>query len=185
VGSMPNGVGPHTITLPARVKSVKSIFGTFISTDQMGSSTHFDTSVFQSANLSKYRFEIGSVRYPQTDVNAATQENQAELQKAWGKLGDYSHEQPYNMKHTENIQGARNGTTPALSLLSAYFVGYDFEAFQRVALEAGINTADRSLPINFIAERSGATINATRCDFFILSDAIYYINLDGTISVSV
>tara|TARA_R110001599_G_scaffold13713_3_gene61281 strand:+ start:3949 stop:5487 length:1539 start_codon:yes stop_codon:yes gene_type:complete len=185
VGSMPNNVGPHTITLPARVKSVKSIFGTFISTDQMGSSTHFDTSVFQSANLSKYRFEIGSVRYPQTDVNAATQENQAELQKAWGKLGDYSHEQPYNMKHTENIQQERNGTTPALSLLSAYFVGYDFEAFQRVALEAGINTADRSLPINFIAERSAATIVATRCDFFILSDAIYYINLDGTISVSV
>ena len=69
--------------------------------------------------------------------------------------------------------------------VSAYMLGYDFEAFQRVALEAGINTADRSLPINFICERHRAVTNATRADFYVLTDAIYYINLDGTVSVSV
>ena len=184
VGNLPAGIGPHTITLPARVKSVKSIFGTFIDSTQMGVNTGYDTSVFQRANLNRYRFEIGSVRYPQTDVNAGTQENQAELQKAWGKLGDYSHQQPYQFKHTLNDSTPRLDASSSEALLSAYFIGYDFEAFQRVALEAGINTSDRSLPINFICEKTaGGTIS--RADFFILCDAIYYINLDGTVSVSV
>lgn len=185
VGSMPANAGPHTITLPARVKSVKSIFGTFIDSTQMGNNANFDTSVFQNAKLTSYRFEIGSVRYPQTDVDAGSVENDVELQKAWGKLGDYSHQQAYTLKHTLNDEDPRDGESMTTSLLSSYFVGYDFEAFQRVALEAGINTADRSLPINFIGSRSGATTNATRCDFYVLCDAIFYINVDGTASVSI
>tara|TARA_R110000803_G_scaffold11657_2_gene34696 strand:+ start:11432 stop:12946 length:1515 start_codon:yes stop_codon:yes gene_type:complete len=186
VGDMPAGAGPHTITLPARVKSVKSIFGSFIDSGQMGSANNFDTSVFQSAFLDSYRFEIGSVRYPQTDVDANSEENFVELQKAFGKLGDFSHQQAYAAKHTLNDNTARDGSDVVKALLSAYTIGYDFEAFQRVALESGINTADRSLPINFIAQRTQATGgNATRCDFYVLTDAIYYINLDGTVSVSV
>jgi hypothetical protein len=185
VGELPTGQGPHTITIPARVKSVKSIFGTFIDSTQVGGTGEYDTSVFQHANLDTYRFEIGSVRYPQTDVKASSVENEVELQKAWGRLGDYNHQQSYSNKHTQNAQEHRNGTSYAKSLLSAYSIGYDFEAFQRVALEAGINTADRSLPINFICTKSGATNNTTRADFFVLTDAIYYINLDGTVSVSI
>jgi hypothetical protein len=186
VGSMPAGAGPHTITIPARVKSVKSIFGTFIDSTLMGANSTFDTSVFQCANLSSYRFEIGSVRYPQTDVSANTVENQAELQKAWGKLGDYQHQQAYSLKHTENVESDRDGGDWYGATLSAYFIGYDFEAFQRVALEAGINTADRSLPINFIGSKTAAgTTHPTRCDFYVLTDAIFYINIDGTASVSV
>lgn len=184
-GNLPAGTGPHTITLPARVKSVKSIFGTFIDSTQMGSNANYDTSVFQTGALSKYRFEIGSVRYPQTDVSANTSENEVELMKAWGKLGDYSHQQAFSRKHLLNVQTARDGDTLQNSTLSAYTIGYDFEAFQRVALESGINTADRSLPINFICEKSAETDEATRADFFVLTDAIFYINLDGTASVSV
>jgi hypothetical protein len=184
-GNIPAGTGPHTITLPARVKSVKSIFGTFIDSTQMGSNTCYDTSVFQSAFINKYRFEIGSVRYPQTDVAASTVENEVELMKAFGKLGDYSHQQAYGQKHLLNVQTLRDGKTLQKSTLSAYTVGYDFEAFQRVALESGINTADRSLPINFICEKSAETQQPTRADFFVLTDAIFYINLDGTASVSV
>lgn len=184
-GNLPLGTGPHTITLPARVKSVKSIFGTFIEASQMGSNANFDTSVFQSAFLKSYRFEIGSVRYPQTDVACNTTENSVELMKAWGKLGDYSHQQAFAKKHVQNHETERDGSTLQKSTLSAYTIGYDFEAFQRVALESGINTADRSLPINFICERSEASTEATRADFYVLTDAIFYINLDGTASVSV
>lgn len=184
-GNLPVGQGPHTLTLPARVKSVKSIFGTFIDSTQVGVKSNFDSSVFQNANLSKYRFEIGSVRYPQTDVSANTRENEVELQKAWGKLGDYSHQTAYAYKHTLNSESARTGLSVPSATLSAFFVGYDFEAFQRVALESGINTADRSLPINFICERSGDTAYPTRADFYVLTDAIFYINMDGTASVSV
>jgi len=184
-GNLPEGQGPHTITLPARVKSVKSIFGTFIESGQMGSANNFDTSVFQSAFLNKYRFEIGSVRYPQTDVKCDTAENEVELMKAWGKLGDYSHQQAFSRKHLVNDEDLRDGRTLQKSTLSAYTLGYDFEAFQRVALESGINTADRSLPINFICERSEDASAPTRADFYVLTDAIFYINLDGTASVSV
>mgnify|MGYP003654279067 CR=1 FL=1 len=105
--------------------------------------------------------------------------------KAFGKLGDYSHQQAFSRKHLLNTQDKRDGTTLQKSTLSAYSIGYDFEAFQRVALESGINTADRSLPINFICEKSASTTNATRGDFYVLTDAIFYINLDGTASVSV
>ena len=185
VGSLPVGQGPHTITIPARVKSVKSIFGTFIASDQVGQTNCFDTPVFQTSAISKFRFEIGSVRYPQTDVSADTEENFVELEKAFGKLGDYQHQQAYGPKHTLSKQAVRDGTTNHNSLLSAFTIGYDFEAFQRVALEAGINTADRSLPINFICEKNATTDQATRADFYVLTDAIYYINLDGTVSVSV
>ena len=185
-GQLPAGEGSHTLTLPARVKSVKSIFGTFIDSTQMGDNDKYDTSVFQNANIDSYRFEIGSVRYPQTDVKAATRENEVELQKAWGKLGDYSHQQAYQYKHTLNVETERDGLTLQKSTLSAFFVGYDFEAFQRVALESGINTADRSLPINFICTKAtGGTTAPTRADFFVLTDAIFYVNLDGTASVSV
>ena len=184
VGDLPAAASEYTITLPARVKSVKSIFGTFIDSTQMGVGNRYDTSVFQNANLTRYRFEIGSVRYPQTDVNTQTVENDVELQKAFGKLGDYSHQQAYSRKHVENIDSARGPEHLFNCLLSAFFVGYDFEAFQRVALEAGINTADRSLPINFVCNKN-ATTNSTRADFYVLTDAIYYINLDGTVSVSV
>ena len=159
-GEMPLGQGPHTITIPARVKSVKSIFGTFISSNQVGSNANYDTSVFQTAFLDRYRFEIGSVRYPQTDVDAGGSENELELQKAWGRLGDYAHQQAYSNKHLQNGEEPRNGANMEGSL-------------------------DRSLPINFIASRTTDSTHPTRCDFFVLTDAIYYINLDGTVSVSV
>jgi hypothetical protein len=70
--------------------------------------------------------------------------------------------------------------------LSAFFIGYDFEAFNRVMLEQGIDTASRSLPINLIIDKgdSGGTITH-RADVYVLCDAIFFINLDGTASVSV
>jgi hypothetical protein len=198
-GLLPSGGGQSTITLPARVKSVKSIFGTFINNSQVGTKDHYDTSVFHSSNITSFRFEIGSVRYPQTDITfSATNildqsEREAELDKAFGKIGDYQHQKAYSSKHTINNFGARDGGDFGKAHLSAFFVGYDFEAFQRVALEAGINTADRSLPINVIINRTATDVSspptaaqsvATRADFFVLVDAIFFINLDGTASVS-
>ena len=197
VGQLPIGVGPHTITLPARVKSVKSIFATFHRNSHYGvDAGGYSQSVFQNANMDNFRFEIGSVRYPQNDINckvnavldgtyqSAAPEFVTELQKAFGKLGDYQHQLAFNTKNLKNVQTPKQGLNNADSVVDAYVLGYDFEAFQRVALEAGINTADRSLPINFICSK-GATGAATRADFYVLTDAIYYINLDGTVSVSV
>ena len=199
-GNLTAGSSTDTITLPARVKSVKSIFGTFITNGQVGANTNFDTSVFQTGGITSFRFEIGSVRYPQTDVDCGTYktdgtvnirdplsgaQREAELEKAFGKIGDYQHQKAYGPVNTINVSALRSGTNYNTSCLSAFSIGYDFEAFQRVALEAGINTADRSLPINCIINRaSGVNLALMKADFYVLCDAIFFINLDGTASVS-
>lgn len=186
-GQLPAGASEYTLSLPARVKSIKSIFATFIDSVQRNAGTNYSVGVGHQPRLSSYRFEIGSVRYPQTDIKVNLENNAevcAELQKAFGKLGDYSHSScvsPLNMDNDEVVCN----NTPLNDRLSAFMLGYDFEAFQKVALESGINTADRSLPINFVCNKGVATTNATHADFYVLSDAIYYINLDGTVSVSV
>ena len=214
VGQIDAGIGPHTITLPARVKSVKSIFATFHDNATYGTNAGgYSQSVFQNALLSQFRFEIGSVRYPQNDIqcrmtgtdrgNTAgiadvirTEDTEflVELQKAFGKLGDYAHQLAFDRKNLMNVDRPMTGGAAGVydgTVISSYILGYDFEAFQRVALEAGINTADRSLPINFICSRYqalpavGGVAQQTRADFYVLTDAIYYINLDGTVSVSV
>ena len=178
----------YTISLPARVKSVKSIFGTFIRSDQVGNNANYDTSVFQRAGLTSFRFEIGSVRYPQTDVsfpdNNTQAQREAELDKAFGKIGDYQHQKAYSLKHVINDEGVRDGGNYHGACLSAFMVGYDMESFSRVLLENGVDTASRSLPINFICSKN-ATNGQSRADFYVLCDAIFYINLDGTASVSV
>lgn len=180
----PANVGPHTVSIPARVKSVKSIFATFIDNAHRNVNTSYDTSVFQRMNVSSFRFEIGSVRYPQKDVVTGS-ESIVELQKAFGKLGDYQHQHAYDLnEYIGNNGSERSCNTINEQKVSAFCIGYDFEAFQRVALEAGINTADRSLPINLIYSKDAAGV-VTHVDVFVLCDAIYYINLDGTVSVSV
>ena len=189
-GILGNAANQYTISLPARVKSVKSIFGTFINSTQVGSTTCYDSSVFQKAHIESFRFEIGSVRYPQTDIDCNGYDKQAqreaELDKAFGKIGDYQHQKAYSLKHTANNEGIRHGRTPEGSTLSAFFVGYDFESFNRVMLEQGIDTSSRSLPINVIINKgaSGGVVEH-RADFYVLCDAIFFINLDGTASVSV
>ena len=186
-GQLGAAASEYTITLPARVKSIKSIFNTFIDTTQSNSNTCWGTSVFQNAAITSYRFEIGSVRYPQSDVNTAPgqrNETTAELHKAFGRLGDYSHSSSVRPKHLENVETLREPLNIDACGLSGFCIGQDFESFQRVALESGINTADRSLPVNFIC-RKGATANTTNMDSWVLSDAIYFVNSDGTLNVSV
>jgi len=187
-GILGTAASSYTVALPARVKSVKSIFGTFLRSDQVGVNTGYDTSVFQRGNLTSFRFEIGSVRYPQTDVsfvgNSGQAQREAELDKAFGKIGDYQHQKAYSIQNTINDNGQRTGKDYHTSTLSSFFVGYDFEAFNRVMLEQGIDTSSRSLPINFICSK-GDSGGQMRGDFYVLCDAIFYINLDGTASVSV
>ena len=188
-GVLTAGLSTNTITLPARVKSVKSIFGTFISTANKNSAVAYNTGVFEDAELINYRFEVGSVRYPATDVQVQSTTGQSEayceLHKAFGKLGDYSHSSCVKPKHYTQVLPNHTATPLTLedNCLQAFMLGHDFEAFQKVALESGINTADRSLPINFICSKTAG--DAMTADFYVLSDAIYYINLDGTVSVSV
>jgi hypothetical protein len=62
--------------------------------------------------------------------------------------------------------------------------GLDLEAFQRVAIESGVNTADLALPMSLVLDT--ATLSSSQIvDCFVLADALFYINADGSMSVSV
>ena len=62
--------------------------------------------------------------------------------------------------------------------------GLDMEAFQRTAIESGVNTADRSTPITLLLNIGGANAEAINVDAFVAYDALYYIDSSGVISVA-
>jgi hypothetical protein len=104
-----------------------------------------------------------------------------ELAKAFGSVGGtkgmgrMSQVLAYRSEDAKIGQGEAHSFSP---------FGLDLEAFQRVAIESGVNTADRSLPISLILNYSQAP-TATNVDVYVLADALFYLNSDGSMSVSV
>jgi len=190
------------INIPARVKSMKSIF--FYSKGS-GADVFNTYSVGNGGtmDLAEYQLKIGSVVYPPTPVQCAGRGGKAhaesasqraeqlmELAKAWGNVGsnkglgmlttlNYG-----NTIETQAAGAAVNGLLDAGGPYSFCPYGLDLEAFQRVAIESGVNTADRSLPISLILSHNGNQA-AQNVDAYILADALFYINADGSMSVSV
>ena len=113
-----------------------------------------------------------------------------ELAKAWGNVGSTK-----GLGMLQSLNFARTVETEAVGAAVGGFLsgggqysfcpfGLDLEAFQRVAIESGVNTADRSLPISLILSHTGAQAAQT-LDAYVLADALFYINSDGSMSVSV
>ena len=65
-------------------------------------------------------------------------------------------------------------------------IAMDLESFQRTALESGVNTADRSLPISLLLNvQGGAGANeAFNIDAYVAYDSLYFIDSVGNIRVS-
>ena len=188
------------VNIPSRVKSIKSVFFTQQLNTQKASNSHFGVSESIPNNLSEYQFRIGSVVYPSTSVKldgtaGGTYTNKgeaySEYRKAFGTLGDYS-EGGVMLNADTYLAGvpstkasgvfASNETSlvPTLNPM-----GLDFEAFPKTALESGVNTADRSLPMSLELKRHSAAGFACNVDVWIMCDAIFYVNLDGSVSVSI
>ena len=194
-GAITATTGDQIINVPARVKSMKSIFFASGSTGNA-----FDTyGVGHGGNmkLHEYQLKIGSVVYPPTAIRAGFGDGVAgtngvyqnrsevvmELAKAWGNVGSTKGLGVLDSTTAYTIESAK-----AASDLPYRFApfGMDLEAFQRVAIESGVNTADRSLPISLILGYTTANLpTATNVDVFVLADALFYINGDGSMSVSV
>ena len=191
------------VNIPSRVKSIKSVFFTQQDNSHKAANNRFGVSESIPNNISEYQFRIGSVLYPSTSVKldgvaagagaGYTNKGEAysELRKAFGNLGDYSEGGVLLNKDTyfagtpstkTSTAFAANGQviTPSLCPL-----GLDFEAFPKTALESGVNTADRSLPMSLeIKKHSGAGLDVN-VDVWVMCDAIFYVNLDGSVSVSI
>ena len=104
-----------------------------------------------------------------------------ELAKAWGSVGSTKGLGKLNQVNYGRDENGEVGSGGAMSLTP---FGLDMEAFQRVAIESGVNTADRSLPISLILGFTEAP-TATKVDVYVLADALFYLNADGSMSVSV
>lgn len=205
-GNIPAGAtGNQVVNVPARRKSLKSLFFVGASTTYaaaFGAGAHaavMNLSYGGNFNMVDYQVKIGSVVYPPTAIDAQFQAgNQAfqraevlsELAKCWGTVssahgtGSLSTINAYTADCVvANMPVPAAAGAAANSLLFAPF-GLDLEAFQRVAIESGVNTASSSLPISLIINVGAGQAEAINVDCYVSYDSLYYIDETGSIRVS-
>ena len=201
------GAGNATINVPARVKSIKSIFFLLGNEAASTSSTQYSLSPSQHFNLSEFQFRVGSVNYPPSAVrgtldgvegvmgNSNRGEFYSELMKAFGSLGGAKTDSllsAYNYAQndgssgqTESLNASLSSGVPSLVAPCYTPFGMDFETFPREALESGVDTASRSLQTTLALTMAANTPANAVVDTFVLADALFFVNMDGSVSVSV
>ena len=189
----------HNLSIPAKIKSIKGILFTQQATTDKETRQMFGVSNSIPSALVSYQFRVGSVAYPPTPVRADKAANNyinkgeayQELRKLFGTLGDYQHggvllnSNTYLTATNATCNAGAAGATTAI--LNPF--GMSFESFPRTALESGVNSADRNLAVSLEIDRTGGAKPGgnpdIRIDAWCMSDAIFYVNLDGSVSVSV
>ena len=150
--------------------------------------------------MREYQLKVGSVMYPPTPiqaildnaagVSAGRGEAAAELAKCLGTLGSTHGTGVLSRINTYvndcDVGGMAGQSAPGGVMVSHQFspFGIDLEAFQRTAIESGVNTADRSLPISLIIDIGAAAAQAINVDAYVAYDSLYFIDSAGNISVS-
>jgi hypothetical protein len=212
-GNVPaGGQGNQSINVPARRKSLKSLFfvgqsQTFAAGAGAGNrSQSFNNSYGGHMTLTNYQIKIGSVVYPPTPVDCQFQgvaaavaytrsEALAELSKCFGSV---SSAHGTGSLSTLNYAVSRGNVAElvqdpgaGVAIPSFQFAPFamDLESFQRTALESGVNTSDRSLPITLLLNIGGpdAALGANEqfnIDAYVAYDSLYFIDGVGNIRVS-
>lgn len=192
-GNVAAGATSGVINIPARLKSIKSIFTKqryTTGTVNSAGSVVYSTTPMEFCDTSGWQFQIGSVNYPQAQVSVSSTNlapSACELLKAFGKLGDAVSDCSLSVlnfqKGDKDTQAA--GAATSGGSIPMFCIGYDLEAFQRSALESGIDTANRALPINLTINYSEAVpAGGITTDSYVVADAFFYINTDGTATPS-
>ena len=201
-GTIPaNALGAQVINVPARRKSMKSLLFVGASQSYAGGAAHQlvqNLSFGGNFNAKSFQMKIGSVMHPATPIEAnldvAPGNNRAEvfseLAKCWGTLSSVNGVgvlSAANYATTDcDVAGmavdAGVGAPPQSCRFSPF--GIDLEAFQRTAIESGVNTADRSLPISLIIDIAAVQAQATNIDAYVSYDSLYFIDEMGSIRVS-
>lgn len=197
-----NATGQQAINVPARRKSMKSIFFVGTSTTYAAAggggdtqSVSYNQSFGGNFNMIDYHCKIGSLQYPATPVKCDFQlanapylrgEAMMELSKCFGTTGSTIGLGILNTVNyaTTDCDTAGQRTTAVQNTAFRFSpFGLDLEAFQRTAIESGVNTADRSTPITLVVN-IGAAQEAINVDAYVAFDSLYYIDSTGIISVS-
>jgi len=193
-------LGAQVINVPARRKSMKSLFFVGASQAYAGGAAHHlvsNLSFGGNFNAKSFQMKIGSVLHPATPIDAnldAPSVNRAEvfseLAKCWGTLSSVNGVgvlSSFNYATTDcDVAGMAVDPGAGAAAPSYRFspFGIDLEAFQRTALESGVNTADRSLPISLIIDVAAAQGEACNIDAYVAYDSLYFIDEMGSIRVS-
>jgi len=201
--------GNQSINVPARRKSLKSLF--FVGASQQfggaGAGSHsqsFNMSYGGTMTLVDYQIKIGSVVYPPTPVDCQMQgangnsaftrgEAFSELSKCFGSVSS-AHGTGSLSTINYAINQGNVATLPqdpgaGVAVVSYQFAPFamDLESFQRTALESGVNTSDRSLPITLLLNIGGGAAAANEqfnIDAYVAYDSLYFIDAIGNIRVS-
>ena len=182
-GQMAAGTdGVIEINCPARVRSIKSFFFGFRKNGTARNT--FDISALGHANLRSFQLQIGATRYPPTANEFDSKLNKitgyTELMKAFGKVGSTTHRDLLLAQYATEEGNGGGGT--AASLIPFCPFGVDLESF-RHQIENGIDTSSRALPIQLVVN-AAPTTSARDVYMYVLYDTIFYINMDGSVSVS-
>ena len=173
-----------SLNCPARVRSIKSFFWKFA---RQGADTTFNLSAGSHNSLTEYQLSIGATRYPPTPnkVNNATNKTApyTELQKAFGKIASNIHPDQLNSINYLRSDGSA-GDMGSSDIVPFAPFGIDLESF-RHEIENGVDTSSRALPITLHLTASGNPVaGAEDCQMWVLYDSLFYINMDGSVSVS-
>ena len=186
-GTIADGAAQGSINCPARVRSIKSFFFGY---KRPVVTRKFNVSALGHNNLSQFQLSIGATRYPPTPntCDAATNKSGAytELMKAFGKIGSTVHSDLCSSGNYMSGSGADNGALGLAIPFSPFAI--DLESF-RHEIENGIDSSSRALPITLHTQHSGAggaaiTAGCNDVYMFVLYDSLFYVNMDGSVSVS-
>ena len=192
-----NATGMQAINVPARRKSMKSIF--FVGASQTGlTNANYRGSFAGNLQLNSYHAKIGSINHPATPIECNMNANGPggadlngrgealmELSKCFGTTGSVVGTGCLNRMNYGVLSGtAAQGRIAASTPYHFCPFGLDLEAFQRTAIESGVNTADRSTPITLVLDIGVAIAEALNIDAYVAFDSLYYIDSTGIISVS-
>jgi len=174
--------GEQNINVPVRARSIKSIF---FKSSRAAGQQNFTLSAGSSMSLTQYQVKIGATNYPPTavQVNEATNkiEPYLELEKSFGKLGSTIHSNllgnaNYLIDHSGG--GAKDGVVP----FAPY--GLDLESF-RAEIENGVDTSSRALPMTLSLTLGTDGVQVANTVFvYALIDTLFFVNMDGSVSVS-
>jgi len=205
--------GQQIINVPARRKSLKSLFfvgasKNFVASGAGPAGEHalcYNLSFGSNMALIDYQIKIGSVVYPPTPVDCTFQgaagsqaftrsEALSELAKCWGTLTSTHGTGSLSTLNYANIQNDAalmpRDAGAAADVVSYQFAPFalDLEAFSRTAIEAGINTADKSLAISLMLNVGQNAVaggqQAINIDAYVAYDSLYFIDEMGNIRVS-
>lgn len=190
-----NAAGQQAINVPARRKSIKSLL--FVGASQTFGAgvqrTVYNTSSAGHMNLIDYQVKVGSIMHPATpircnfnvggDINTRAEAFE-ELTKCFMPVNNVVGLGGLSRVNWAVADGAAANMAITDGVPTYCPLGVDMEAFQRTAIEAGLDTSSRSTPISLLLNLGGGIAEALNIDAYVVYDALYYIDRSGIISVS-